>query len=506
MLLTHTEVSQRIDNGEVLVIHHGRVLKLNKWLSKHPGGDKAILHMVGRDASDEMDVYHSDETLSTMKAYSIGTVDLPWKNIVPPIQRDEQHTQFERFSQDKSYTITEKGSKAVLDKLEEERQRDLAKYPELSEKTQLNIRSEFRKLHKNFEKDGFFDCNYWAYFYEARRIVSLLILSAVLFYYREKSAWMLWLSATALGLAWHQTVFIVHDAGHLAITHNYYADNFIGSFLATFVGGLSMGWWKRNHNVHHLVTNDPVHDPDIQHLPFFAVTSKLFKSVWSTYYEKILWFDAIARKMIRIQHYTYYPILCFGRFNLYSLSWEYVLLGLGPREGKAKYLRHFEFVGLTTFCYWFFYIVVGKLLHTWHDRLVFVLWSHIVTMPVHVQITLSHFAQSTSDLGLEESFAQRQVRTTMDVACPEWMDYVHGGLQFQAIHHLFPRMPRHNFRRAQARVMKFCERLGLHYEIYGFARGNKHVIGRLQDIAQQAAVFTECNEFCKQELVGDSKQ
>ena len=58
--------------------------------------------------------------------------------------------------------------------------------------------------------------------------------------------------------------------------------------IADWFGGLSLGWWKRNHNVHHLITNDPVHDPDIQHLPFFAVSVRLFQNVYSTYYDKIL--------------------------------------------------------------------------------------------------------------------------------------------------------------------------------------------------------------------------
>lgn len=491
VLLSRENVSSRIKSGEILVIRHGKVLKLNKWIAKHPGGDKAILHMVGRDASDEIDVYHSEQTLKKMESFSIGSVKLPWENMIPPIRQGN----FEIANTGKE------GDKAVEANLEKELQRDIDKYPSVDDITQRKIQSEFRKLHEELNSEGFFKCNYWAYAWEALRIGSLLGLAAYFFFSRNSKMWRLLISATSLGLAWHQLVFIAHDAGHLSITHNYWIDNLIGSFLASFVGGLSLGWWKRNHNVHHLVTNDPVHDPDIQHLPFFAVTSRLFKNVWSTYYEKFLVFDAIAKAMLPLQHHLYYPILCFGRFNLYRLSWEYVLYGLGPREGQARYLRHFELLGLSFFMFWFFYLAMACGLHSWKERLVYVMWSHIVTMPVHVQITLSHFAQSTSDLGPKESFAQRQVRTTMDVACPAWLDYAHGGLQFQAIHHLFPRMPRHNFRAAQPKVVRFCEALGLHYEIYGFTTGNKHVIDRLYDVAQQAAVFNECNKFCRREIM-----
>ena len=42
--------------GRVIVITEGRVLMLDGWLDKHPGGRLAILHMVGRDCTDEINV------------------------------------------------------------------------------------------------------------------------------------------------------------------------------------------------------------------------------------------------------------------------------------------------------------------------------------------------------------------------------------------------------------------------------------------------------------------
>lgn len=42
--------------GRIIVITEGRVLQLDGWLDKHPGGRLAVLHMVGRDATDEINV------------------------------------------------------------------------------------------------------------------------------------------------------------------------------------------------------------------------------------------------------------------------------------------------------------------------------------------------------------------------------------------------------------------------------------------------------------------
>ncbi|CRK27402.1 hypothetical protein BN1723_018302, partial [Verticillium longisporum] len=114
--------------------------------------------------------------------------------------------------------------------------------------------------------------------------------------------------------------------------------------------------------------------------------------------------------------------------------------------------------------------------------------------PLHIQITLSHFAMSTADLGPAESFPQKMLRTTMDVDCPTWLDFFHGGLQFQAIHHLYPRIPRHNLRRTQKLVQEFCVDVGIPYALYGFVDGNKTVIGKLAEVSRQAAILAECQK------------
>jgi len=189
----------------------------------------------------------------------------------------------------------------------------------------------------------------------------------------------------------------------------------------------------------------------------------------------------------------YYPLLTLGRFNLYVQSWIFLLSAQGPRKGPAWWHRWFEIVGNMIFWLWFGYGIVGHIPGHW-NRFVFVMVSHMVTMPLHVQFTVSHFAMSTTDLGPGESFPQRMLRTTMDIDCPQWLDFFHGGLQFQAIHHLYPRIPRHNLRRTQKLVIGFCEEVNIPYALYGFVDGNKEVIGRLDEVARQAAILAKCQK------------
>jgi delta8-fatty-acid desaturase len=483
---------------------------------------------------------HSAEALKRMTSYQIGIIEGRWKNFLPPIQGgtfraevDEKNisdledseeaassrsttppesplfepvvTRRQRGSQNTSdlSEVSSLSSISSLEDIEEDVGKrkssrldgytqksinyDLAKYPSLDPQTQDDIIRRYRLLHDRIRAEGLYQCNYISYLKEVCRyaiLFGMCLLSIQRGWYGTGGLF--------LGFFWHQLVFTAHDAGHMGITHSFTVDTLIGIIIADFLGGLSMGWWKRNHNVHHVVTNSPEHDPDIEHMPFLAVSHRFFQSLRSTYYDRIMAYDCMAKLIVRYQHYLYYPILTFGRFNLYRLSWEYLLFGLGPKKGPAWWHRWVELAGQIFFWSWFGYGIVYKSIPSMGGRIMFIMVSHMITAVLHVQITLSHFAMSTADLGVDESFPQKMLRTTMDVECPEWLDFFHGGLQFQAIHHLYPRLPRHNLRRTQKLVQQFCDESGIPYALYGFVDGNKEVIGRLREVAHQAAILAQC--------------
>lgn len=475
-----------------------------------------------------------------MDAFQIGSIAGRWTNFVPPIQggyfsrydcedgenSDELESEvsselssraaspiFDRPVEDKlgarrrssTSTISSalsstpplpdsdcKPHSCVLDaRTQKEIVLDQTKYPPLDAKHQDNITQKYRALNERIQEKGLYNCNYFAYAVEAFRYSILFAL----FVFCLRRSWF-GFAGLFLGCFWHQLVFTAHDAGHMGITHDFRTDTIIGIVIADFIGGLSLGWWKRSHNVHHIMTNSPEHDPDIELMPFFALSHRFFNSLRSTYYDRVMEYDAVARCVVKYQNYLYYPILLFGRFNLYYLSWEHIILGLAGKKGRGlvKWHNWLELTGQIFFWIWFGYGVCYLSIPTWRDRVLFVLISHMVTAPLHVQITLSHYAMSTADLGVHESFAQKMLRTTMDVDCPTWLDFFHGGLQFQAIHHLFPRIPRHNLRKTQHLVKEFCEDVQIPYAVFTFADGNKKVISKLGDIAKQAKILEECQK------------
>ncbi|EAU33464.1 hypothetical protein ATEG_05703 [Aspergillus terreus NIH2624] len=534
-LLSRRYIEGQIAEGKHILIYDDRVLKVDAWIPFHPGGDKSIKHMVGRDATDEINALHSKEARQRMLSFQIGRIQGPWLNFLPPIQggkfrpctqeslsSDEDSSSYEnsrppspifepqetpglrrRKSSSTDTSVSTPPNQAVEPKpffldarTQEEIVFDTAKYPSLDTENQENIKRKYRELDQRIRDEGLYQCNYFSYFIEACRYT----LFAALSYLFLRLGWY-GTSGFFLGCFWHQLVFTAHDAGHMGITHHFHVDTVIGVIIADYLGGLSLGWWKRNHNVHHIVTNAPEHDPDIEHMPFFAISHRFLTNLRSTYYERIMYLDAAAKVLLKYQHYLYYPILLFGRFNLYRLSWEYLLLGQAPKKGPAWWHRWFEIAGQIFFWTWFGYGILYCTIPTWSGRLSFLMISHMVTAPLHVQITLSHFAMSTADLGVHESFPQKMLRTTMDVDCPTWLDFFHGGLQFQAIHHLYPRIPRHNLRRTQKLVLDFCRDTGIPYAIFTFYDGNKEVISRLGDVAKQLRLLEECRKSCAEEGV-----
>eukprot|EP00835_Amoeboradix_gromovi_P005591 NODE_540_length_6936_cov_0.673102.p3 type:complete len:179 gc:universal NODE_540_length_6936_cov_0.673102:6136-6672(+) len=170
----------------------------------------------------------------------------------------------------------------------------------------------------------------------------------------------------------------------------------------------------------------------------------------------------------------------FGRFNLYVQSYVY-LSGMLTND-KIKY-RKMELLYMLGFAGLYFTLlsnvpgVFNKLLYTFI--------CHALTALLHVQITLSHFAMDTNT-PLHESMLDRMLRTTMDVDCFPWIDWLHGGLQFQTTHHVFPRLPRNKLRLIRVRLMKMAEELNVDYKTVGFLQGNGMVLNVLRYVANLA--------------------
>ncbi|CAD6577879.1 MAG: hypothetical protein CYPHOPRED_000398 [Cyphobasidiales sp. Tagirdzhanova-0007] len=506
--LRRSEVAHLITLGHIIVLHRRRIYRLNSWLSKHPGGHLALLHFVGRDAANEIEAYHSEATLGgVMRSFVIAEVDgrdfdesdddgsgAGWKPLTPLVQLSNEGA----CGRAQDYAGVNRSWKHDLALLRngsfdcQRAQKRLVTLREIEPPSppvgidpveQYRISRAWEVLNKKMEAAGFYDARpLWHYRTDLIRYFALFAAFLWVFLQAHQT-WHYYVAAVLLGAFWHQVTFAVHDAGHTEVTGSYHADRVIGALIASWFGGLSCGWWSDNHNIHHLVTNHPEHDPDIQHIPFFAISPKFFGNLYSTYYRRQMLLDAASKCFISMQHNLYYIVMSLARFNLFANSYSFLLF-----RAKSGFYRNLELAGVAFFWLWF----GGGVLRTipdWTTRLGFVLLCFMVTSPIHVQITLSHFAQSTEDLGIYESFPARQLRTTMDVKCPEYIEWIHGGLNMQVTHHLFPRIPRHHLRRATALAREFAKEQRLEYHTYYFIEGNGRVLDVLKDVADQVKIL-----------------
>ena len=214
-------------------------------------------------------------------------------------------------------------------------------------------------------------------------------------------------------------------------------------------------------------------------MPVFAVSEKYFKSVYSLYHRRRMKFDRIAKFFVRVQHYTFYPIMAVARINLYLQTLIFLVKAERVRS------RPVEFLAIGVFFAWLSALIAQ--LPEGH-RVPFFFLSHAVAGIIHVQICLSHFSRDVFE-GRPEShkWVEMQLSGTMDIDCPRWLDWFHGGLQFQTEHHLVPRMPRHKLRRFREEVVKpFLKAHGLKHDQPSFWEANKEVWRTLKASAKAA--------------------
>ena len=208
----------------------------------------------------------------------------------------------------------------------------------------------------------------------------------------------------------------------------------------------------------------------------------------SSFHGKIVHVGTIARILVSNQHYLFYPIMLIARFNLYLQS---VSLIMSPAGRELRY-RKTEAVSLSIFYVWVAMVVLT--LPTWPERVAWVVISHAATGLLHIQITVSHWAMHTyHGRGYNDASDEwyiTQIRTTMNVETPPMLDWLHMGLQVQIEHHLYPRLPRHNLRKARALVRAVCEKHAIHYHEVSFFRAQADTIRCLRAAANAARATT----------------
>lgn len=341
-----------------------------------------------------------------------------------------------------------------------------------------------RTLEKKLQTEGRYHVSRSFYTQKFLQVLGLFVAAwlCVVLGHQHDLVGLQLVGGAVIGLFWQQVNFLGHDAGHGTV---FFQDRNLNSTFGLLVGniltGLSIDWWKLSHYTHHVCTNVHTIDADIQHLPIFAISTKFFTSAGlsSGQTEANAFYWNMCKFIVGFQPYLYYPVMSVARVNLHIQSIVHALTYEKVKNRAA------EVAGLVLFWGWWIYML--SFLPTWPTMLCFWYLSHLVVGLIHVQICVSHFMMECFDSvpmqREDESVFEFQLRTTLDVDCPEWLDWFHGGLQFQALHHMFPRLPRHRLRSVQPLVQELCDKHGIDYHRYDFVTANVMTIKHMNDVA-----------------------
>jgi len=423
---TMKEVAEHNKRSDLWIVVDGFAYDVTNYVDKHPGGILPMENMAGKDCTDVLANYHAARVFKHMlPAFLVGEVS--------------------------DYTV----------------------FPHVA---------DFRAVRQELLRRGLYETDMRFYAKMGTWYAFLLTSSLYLSLYGQQAVTRM-VGAIGIGLFWQQLAGLGHDLGHSGVTHVFMKDHLIGSMLIALMG-ISTCWWKRNHNTHHIACNSIEHDPDIQHMPVMAVSPRIWsKPFWSTYYNKWVTMDAFGQWAVGHQDYLFFILMAFARFNLYVQSLTLLLL-----SRERLHFRKTELVGMFVYFSWVGAVAWSQ--PTLFESVAWLLLSHAASGLLHVQIVASHWAMETyhgrAYNDETDEWYITQLKTTMNIDTNPWFDWVHIGLQFQIEHHLYPRLPRHNLRKARDMVKAVCKKHGIHHHEPSFFQAVADTMMTLSSAAAHA--------------------
>jgi fatty acid desaturase len=274
--------------------------------------------------------------------------------------------------------------------------------------------------------------------------------------------WAKLLVAPYLAFVCAQLGFLAHDLGHKQVFPSTRLNNWAGMLLANLLVGMSLGWWNDKHNAHHANPNHEDMDPDID-IPFMAFSE-----------EQAMSKRGLSRMFAAYQAFLFFPALTFTTYSMQISSAIYTFRQRYRLQSPDAAMLWAHFV--------LYYVGLPFVLGFWQGLAVIVV--HRALLGVFIGAVFAPNHKGMMVVGKDDEkldFLRKQVLTARSVRSTPFIDFLYGGLNHQAAHHLFPSMPRNKLRNAADITRRFCEEHNIPYHVTGVRQSFREILQSLHD-------------------------
>ncbi|XP_012309824.1 fatty acid desaturase 3 isoform X2 [Aotus nancymaae] len=307
---------------------------------------------------------------------------------------------------------------------------------------------DFRALHQAAEDMKLFDASPTFFAFLLGHILAMEVLAWLLIYLLGPGWVPSTLAAFILAISQAQSWCLQHDLGHASVFKKSRWNHVAQKFVMGQLKGFSAHWWNFRHFQHHAKPNIFHKDPDVTVAPFFLLG------------ESSIEYGKKKRRYLPYNHQHLYffligpPMLILVNFEVENLAYMLVCMQWADLLWAASFYARFFLSYLP------FYGVPGVLLFFVAVRVLESHWFVWITQINHIPKEIGHEKH--------RDWVSSQLVATCNVEPSPFIDWFSGHLDFQIEHHLFPRMPRHNYSRVAPLVKSLCAKHGLSYEVKPF--------------------------------------
>ena len=299
-------------------------------------------------------------------------------------------------------------------------------------------------------------------YYAIKLAYTLAMLAAGIALLFLLSGWLrVLVAAPYLAFVFAQLGFLAHDLGHKQVFKSTRLNNWAGMIVSNLLAGMSLCWWNDKHNAHHANPNHDELDPDID-IPFMAFSE-----------EQALRKRGLSRVIAGYQAFLFFPALTL---TVYMMQLSSALFTL-----RERYKWRFPDTAMLWAHFAIYYVGLLMLLGVWQGLALVVV--HQLLTGLYLSMVFAPNHKGMPVLGKDDKldFVRKQVITARSVRSTPLVDFLYGGLNHQAVHHLFPTMPRNKLRQAAEITMRFCREQNIPYHVTGVRQSFKEILQSLNE-------------------------